>query len=132
MEYYEAAAKWWADILRNPSLDSYIDAGESVSQIALNLAKECKPTERQINLFEKDLAEEIRKTVDDLGEIYGDFIIICDFEPSYFLQDVAIKYKIHSIGFPFKSIMRINKDLVIARQGHYGKKETIYRRNEEQ
>lgn len=129
MEYYQIAAKWLADKLRNPSVeDFYVGEEGTIGYIAqllgYMLAKESKPTEEAINAFESALAEEIKRNV----ELYKNTAVIrIDYHPEGILCCVLNKVKLDPNCLPKKVVIRANNDVVTVNiGGRCGRHLTLY------
>ena len=127
MEYYEIAAKWWANKIRNVCPGNFNNGDESstggiMMMMAMMNAMNSKVTDESINSFEKRLAENIREYV----EARGSLTISCDYGPDTLLNEIAKETAIPTNRFPFKTIMWINKGNVSVRAGYGASEKVIF------
>lgn len=125
MEYYDIAAKWWADKIRNLSLsDFYLGDGDSsrtIASAAFYKNKKAVPGEKEISRFEEILSEKIKECVDKEKSI----LIETDYEPDGFLKEAATDAGIPLKVFPWRMVMFIEKDNVSVKNGPFSNYKTI-------
>lgn len=119
MEYYQVAAKWWADKLRELKVENFsVGEGGTIGYIAQLLgymiAKESKPTEEVINEFERLLAQSIKEDVEKFN--YG-ITLEVDYHPEGMLCYTAAKANLDVNCLPKKVIMEVSKDEVSVKVG---------------
>ena len=127
MEYNRVAAKWWADKIRNVGSDNFNSGdasytGRLVAIPATIAAKKAKPSRRAIKKFEKELADIIKKYVEN----YGSITLSVDYKPDFILEGLAEQAGIKTSGFPWKTTMQIKKNKVIVRTGYAKPAKTIF------
>ncbi len=86
MEYYEVAAKWWAD---------------KIHKIGSAKAK-------TVRVFEKKLGEKIKERVEQIGQLS----LECDYDPDMILGNIAKEVGVDAKCFPFKTNMHITPNKV--------------------
>ena len=129
MEYNKVAAKWWADKLREVNLGNFGDGvnytvGMKAMFLSTMLAKDYQPSDEAIDLFEKRLANIIKKQV----EAHGFMNLSVGYGPDPILVNLAHKTGVSTCRFPFKTSMWIEKDKVSVRAGHDAPCEIIFRK----
>ena len=115
MEYYEAAAKWWADRIRR--IDTINFSGNSSSNIKDKcgalvktiVALEYQPSEKNIRMFETSLAKHIKEYVEKRGQMILEVTTI----PDYFLEEIAKEKGLNTIVFPQMVTMQINPERIL-------------------
>ncbi len=119
MEYYQAAARWWADIVRNVKPDYFSVVEEeselrrAIMETRLSKAIEATPTDEMIDRFEMRLSEHIR----DWGKRCKVMrISVGDYTDSN-LKMIAEETGISLDRFPSKITMWIEKGNVSASIG---------------
>ena len=127
MKYYEVAAKWWADKLRNIGPASFNNgddsaAGGMVSAMATILAVEEKPAGNAADEFEKRLAEAIKEKMEGITYMR----LSCDYNPCRMLYDIASEFNISASCFPWKTTMEITPERVNVSCGYGARFKTIY------
>lgn len=127
MKYYEVAAKWWGDKLRNVGLGSFNNGDDSpiggmVMVMATALAIDEKPSGSNIDIFEKRLSEAIKENMERTTYMQ----LTCDYNPCSMLYDIANELNISTSCFPWKTTMEIIQDRVRVSCGYGAKFKTIY------
>lgn len=115
MEYYEVAAKWWADRIRRIDRNSF--NGNTTSNIKDKcgalvktiVALEYQPSEKTIHMFETSLARQIKEYVEKQGQMILEVSTI----PDYFLGKVAKEMGLNALVFPQMVTMRINPERIL-------------------
>lgn len=127
MKYYEVAAKWWADKLRNVGPASFNNGDDSPNggiamMLATMIAFDKEPSNDATDLFEKNLAEKIKERVEHLGQLSLD----CDYGPGMILGNIAKEVGIDPMSFPWKTSMHITADKVQVSFGYGASYVTIF------
>lgn len=127
MEYYEVAAKWWAEKVVNAGPANFNNGDESqAGGIAMILASifamENAPNKEAIEAFDKELAKVIKNKVEEKGSLMLD----CDYAPDAILSSVATQTGVNPSGFPWKTTMDIRPDKVEVSFGYGTDWKTIY------
>ena len=127
MEYYNVAAQWWADKLRNVSTDNFNNGDDSEKGIAgmflaAMCAKSTKISDEAIDAFEEALAEHIKEHF----EICGYLSLLTDYGPQGILADTAREVGISTNAFPWKTSMWIEKNSISVSCGYAAKTERIF------
>ena len=127
MTYYETAAKWWADKVRNVGPGNFNNGDDSTSGgmamiLATMLAMDKEPDSESADQFEKILSEHIRKRVEDDGYL----ILDCDYGPCTLLSNVAKVSGVDASCFPWKTNMNITKEEVKVSCGYGAAYKKIY------
>lgn len=129
MEYYEVAARWWADKLRYVGKESYnmgekdkkLDSSAMIQGTMQAIQTECP--EENIDSFEKLLA----KTIKEMMEKYYEVYLYTDYFPLYTLREIAQEAGIPEERFPWKTHMHItHKKKVRVRLGCNSKYKVIF------
>ena len=121
MEYNEVAAGWWAQHIRELSIDNYDRGEDSVEGnfamlAAFINARNCAPLVCDVVSFENELAKIIKERV----ESNGSMTLNCDCGLKDVLLELAFKHNINCNRFPQKAHMIISKEEVSVSYG-YGK-----------
>lgn len=119
MEYYQVAAKWWADKLREIKVENFSIGEEgTIGYIAqlmgYMIAKESKPTEDAINSFESILAQEIKQNVEQFKHA---ITLEVDYHPERRLCYAAKKANLDANCLPKMVVMRADQYVVTVRVG---------------
>lgn len=136
MEYYEVAAKWWADKLRDPpketpeDMSSFTEEDYEAFFMKRYQQLELGDSPERIDKFQKNLSESIKKEVETKGET----IIAVDYKQSYifgehsisaiiyplclFFQEALEKARISWSNLPLKAIMWISPKEVVVTKGY--------------
>ena len=127
MKYYEVAAKWWADKIRNVGPANYNNGDNGVRggmamMMATMIAVDKAPSNVSVELFEKKLAEKIKESVESRGQLSLD----CDYGPNMLLGNIARETEIDPMSFPWKTNMHITPDKVQVSFGYGAGYETIF------
>lgn len=122
------AAKWWTELLAKPNPNNF-NNGDRTSDVSLLLmmlgtmrAMDKPATPEQLENFNNLLAESISKELDSKDELFID----TDYGPCDILGDAAVKAGINTSIFPFKRMMWISEDKVVARDGLDASDVTLY------
>ena len=119
MNYYEIAAKWWADKVQNAGPANF----NNVAMIfASMIAMENASNKDAIEAFEKELANVIKTNVESKGRLTFD----CDYAPDRILTEVAIEAGVNPAGFPWKTTMNVTAEKVEVSFGYGASWQTIY------
>ncbi len=132
MEYYEVAAKWWADKLRNVTFGDFYKkrtspSGAEAFLMTTIFARDHKPGDDECyNVFEKILANIIKERV-EIIEPYT-FSLSVHYSPDEYLTMAATDAGIVHYIFPWNTRMLIRKDSIIVISGTDSEKseEVIY------
>ena len=127
MLYHEAAARWWSEKIRGASLDDFDNeepsaVGLDVMFQATEAAMLAQPEGDELDSFENDLSDAVRKEVESHGFVTLD----TDYAPKGTLYDIARESGISMSVFPWKTHMYVTKDLVTVRDGRSAPVETIF------
>lgn len=127
MEYYEVAAKWWADKLRNVGPGHFNNGDDSSTggigmMLATMLASKTQASNEKIDLFEKKLAETIKEEVEDRDSM----TLSVDYGPDRVLGRLAEECAVSTNGFPWKTTMWIDKENVSVSSGYRSPEKTIF------
>ena len=128
--YFTVAAKWWADCIRNPSIDNYYMGDDSVEgnfamMAAFLKAQEHKPRPSDVEYFEHHLAEIIMRDVNSKARTF----LMTSSEPKYQLREIAAIHHIDSSCFPLRTYMTITKNEVSVNHGFEKPHMVIYSKN---
>lgn len=124
MEYYEIAAKWWTDQLRDVK-PSHFNVGDDLPKdgdlflllAGMQHANRVGPeSEEALEAFQKKLGEKIKERV----ERFSDITLGVDYGPDKLLYDIAVESGIKGVNFPLKTMMWISSKKVSVQKG-YGK-----------
>lgn len=130
MEYYEVAAKWWTEQLRNVK-PSHFNVGEGLPKdgdlllmfAGMQHANRVGPEdEGALEYFEKRLAMQIKERV----EGHGRMCLGADYGPDKMLYDAAVEAGIKGMNFPLKTTMWISKKEVSVQKGSGAKIQKLY------
>ena len=127
MEYFEVAAKWWTDQIRNHEINklntspSALDGGIVLLHETIN-KQVYNPTDKDYDYFYSLLADYIKQTI----ESFGSNIIVSDYGPEESLCAIANQASIPFARFPWKVRMYISKNEVIVYQGTGSHGQIIY------
>lgn len=91
--------------------------------LATLLALEDKPSDEEIALLEKRLADVIKEYV----EKNGSMILTVDYEPDDILSKITEECGISSNCFPWKTTMRIQEDEVSVIDGYAAAEKIIFK-----
>lgn len=129
----EAAAKWWADQLRN---ETPHQAGEPALSAMINKVTmmSTNPVEdNQAARFEAKLTELIQQSIDEReanGGWYPGYtqavFLATDYHPDDRLAAAAHAGLIPHLRLPMKTLMRIEKDVVMVMPGHAAEWVTVW------
>ena len=127
MTYYKVAAKWWADTLRNVGPGNFNNgddsqAGGMAMIMATMLAMDKSPDGGVLDRFEKVLAENIQKRVEEDGCLS----LNCDYAPCAFLANIARETGVDVSCFPWKTSMQISPLKVTVSCGYGAAWDKIY------
>lgn len=127
MEYYEVAAKWWADQLRNVKSNHIIIGDDSDADMLFMLqgtleALEDNTPSENIDAFERLLSERIRKEV----EVKKGIVLMMYCGPDLILKEIAEKTGCSTARLPGNARMQIWEDEVFVRVGYAAKAVTIF------
>ena len=126
IEAIKTAVSWWANRLRviTPSNFNMGEGvvGEKCAIIAMSLTLKQLSSHDCIDLFEKRLAEEIEKELEN----YPNITIVVDYAPDSFLRKLADECHINPMQFPWKTIMQVSCDRVRVQCGYGAKFVTIF------
>ena len=130
MEYYEVAAEWWANKLRNVSLSNFDNGDDSFFNrmamiLAASLAVEAKTPDEAIDLFQKKLADTVKKFVESHDVR---MILSVDYGPDHILSKVAEETGVGMERFPWKTTMWISQDKVSVSAGYAAPVETLFQK----
>lgn len=125
--YYETAAKWWSEKVKNASPANFNNGDKSqaggMSMIFASLiAMENAPKKEAIEAFEKELAKVIKAQVEENGSLMLD----CDYAPDAILTSVAIDTGVDPSGFPWKTTMKVTAESVEVSFGYGASWQKIY------
>ena len=144
MEYYEVAAKWWADKLRDPpketpkDLSSFTDEDYEAFFMRRYQRIELGDTKERIDKFQEILSESIKKEVEAKEEIIiaVDFMISYIFgeqsistriyPPSFFFQEALEKANISWLNIPLRGIMWVSSKEVTVTRGQGNPRTRIF------
>ena len=144
MEYYEVAAKWWADKLRDPpketpkDLSSFSEEDYETFFMRRYQRIELGDTKERIDKFQKILSESIKREVEVKGEVIiaVDYMISYIFgeqsistriyPPSFFFQEALEKAHISWINLPLKAIMWVSPKEATVTRGYENPKTRIF------
>lgn len=136
MEYYEVAAKWWADKLRDPpketpkDLSSFTDEDYEAFFMRRYQQIELGDSPERIDKFQEILSESIKKEAEAKGEtiiavdykksyIFGEYSIsTLIYTSSFFFREALEKARISWINLPLKAIMWISPKEVVVTRGY--------------
>lgn len=138
-EEANVAARWWADLLRNPE-DVRHDVGDLEANAMTNWARENDSRNDEfdaalVDAFEDDLARRIqdeieeRRTWDYMQPYVNNTVVKCDYHADPLLQAAAeeVGLEISSMTtFPAKTTMWIDPGHVSVRSGYMGDVETLW------
>ncbi len=129
MEYYEVAAKWWADQLRDGNVrkKKSVIGDDSDADILFTLqgmaeALDDNTPSENIDAFEELLANRIQKIVEEKGGIA--LVVYCG--PDLILEEIAKETGCSADRFPGRAEMDIWKDLVRVKVGYGASEVTIF------
>lgn len=129
MEYYEVAAKWWADQLRDGNArtkKSVIGDGSYADQLltlqGIAEALDDNTPSENIDVFEKLLAKRIKEVV----EKKGGMALVVYFGPDLILEEIARETGCSTARFPGRAEMDIWKELVRVKVGYGANEVTIF------
>lgn len=103
MEYYDVAAKWWSS---------------KITKIIGIKNEDTEATE----LFEKKLAEEIKKHVSEKGNL----TLECNYCPDIILGNIARETRVDVMALPWKTTMYITAEKVEVSHGFSSECVTIF------
>ena len=124
MEYYEIAAKWWTDQLRDVK-PSHFNVGDGLPKdgdlflllAGMQHANRVGPeSEEALEACQKKLGEKIKERV----ERFSDMTLGVDYGPDKLMYDIAMETGIKGANFPLKTMMWISSKKVSVQKG-YGK-----------
>lgn len=117
MEYYEAAAKWWTDKLRNVTPEHFSSNGRVGSMeklLASYFPHMDDLSDEDLDLFEKKLADIIKDQVERIGYM----ILLTHYNPDVSLiGDIARESGIDTDRIPHETTMWIYKEKVYVQYG---------------
>ena len=117
MEYYEVAAKWWTDKLREvaPEHFSYNGRVGSMEKLLASYFPEMpKLSDESFDLFEKKLVDIIKDKVEN----YGFMLLLTHYNPDVsLLGDIARESGIDTSRIPHETTMWIYKEKVSVKYG---------------
>ncbi len=135
MEYYEVAAKWWADKLRDPPKEtskhfsSFTDEDYEAFFMRRYQQIELGDSPERIDKFQKILSDSIKREVEAKGEtiiavnykqsyIFGEYSIsTLIYPPSFFFREALEKACISWINLPLRGMMWVSPKEVSVTRG---------------
>ena len=124
MEYYEVAAKWWMDKLRNVVSEHFSCNGKvgSMEELLASYFLDA-PSAECLDSFEQKLADIIKDNV----ETFGYMLILTHYNPDVsLLADIARKSGIDTNRIPHETTMWIYKEMVSVKYGTNNRPEIIF------
>lgn len=128
--YYNVAAKWWADQARRPLglgdlkvTDNQDPFGGIFMAMGFNaLGNRERDSEEVIARFEKILARRIKEAAENGNDAY----ISTDYGPEYFLVMAMDEAELRNTIFPMKTTMVVSKGEVKVKNGYGSGYKKIY------
>ena len=123
-DYVKAAVDWWANAILSPKLDNGEEMPAMLTSFISGSAKSY--TEEQIKLFKDTLAEGIMNEMKERSFCE----ISVDYHPCLILAEAGQKIGVPDmIGYPWKTDMRVEENLVKVAAGYGESYKTIWSRN---
>lgn len=144
MEYYEVAAKWWADQLRSPPkkttkhLQSFSDEDWEAFFMRRYQEREFNNTTlERIDEFQKILSMLIKQKVEKQKElviaidykvsyVFGEMSISSSYMPRFFLEDALARVGIDWLSIPLRRTMWISPKEISVATGRTNSKTKIF------
>ena len=121
MQFNEAAARWWANQLKNPGLgsfnmgdDSNPERREKLEALGLQIALDKKASRKKIDSFEKLLAKEIERRVPTK---FDALFLSCKYHPDELLCSIAVHCGVDPDLFPWNTSMTVHTDCITISRG---------------